>query len=114
MTRYLPDPDEHVDAWLDEHDAELRRLSEVATSGRPLNALDAMTEMRRTVDDLELEVVALARSYRWSWRDIGDAMKVSKSAVQRRFAQFEVPYRRRRQQKGPPKRPLHASLPRET
>jgi len=46
-------------------------------------------------EHLEQELVAYARSSRWSWKDVGEALGVSRSAAHERFAQVEVPSRRR-------------------
>lgn len=75
---------------------DIRALCGGATCGRPFEALEAVAEMRRLVDELEHEVVALARSYHWSWRDVADALGVSRTSAHRRFAQWEVYHRRRR------------------
>jgi hypothetical protein len=66
------------------------------TSGGPAIALMAVASLRRHVDDLEHEVIALARADCWSWRDIGGVLGRSPSALHERFAKKLVNRRRRR------------------
>jgi hypothetical protein len=65
------------------------------TSGGPTVALMALAALRRHVDDLEHEVIALARADCWSWRNIGAVLGRSPSAVHERFAKKQVSRRRR-------------------
>jgi len=66
------------------------------TSGGPTVALIALAALRRHVDDLEHEVIALARSDYWSWQNIGRVLGRSPSALHERFAKKQVNRRRRR------------------
>ncbi len=59
-------------------------------------ALRGAADLRRFVDHLEHELIALARSDGWSWRDIARATGLSHTSLHRRFAQYEVPIPRRR------------------
>jgi len=68
---------------------------EIQTFG-PRLSLRAMADLRRYVDTLEHELVALVRSYGWSWRDISDATGLSRSGLHKRFAQHDVPNPKRR------------------
>ena len=65
--------------------AVVARLAPRAANGSPMLALQAVSALRRRVDDLEREVVALARARSWSWRDIADMLGVHRSTVHRRF-----------------------------
>jgi len=82
-----------------------QRLSkQLATLVQTLAALDAadtrhvlrgLTRAREQLDAVEHEAVVLARSQRWAWRDIGDALGVSRAAAHKRFARVDVRRRRR-------------------
>jgi hypothetical protein len=69
-------------------------LEEVA-SGSVFEAMSSVAALRHTVELLEQEIVAYARGEGWSWRDVGDALGVTRSAAQQRFAQVDVAFRRR-------------------
>lgn len=73
----------------------LSKLALRAGSGSPLHSLQAIRAARRRLEDLELEVVVLARSSHWSWTDIAAVLGMSRSAVHNRFARADVPPRRR-------------------
>jgi hypothetical protein len=66
------------------------------TSGGPAFALRAIAQIRRDVDDLEHEVIALARADHWSWRNVADVLGRSPAALHERFARNQVTRRRRR------------------
>jgi DNA-directed RNA polymerase specialized sigma24 family protein len=62
----------------------------------PTEALRTIRSLRAALDELEYEAVAIARGYGWSWRDIADELRVSRSAAHRRFAKVDVLPRQRR------------------
>jgi hypothetical protein len=99
----LPTRRFHADGRKEPDHGALRGLSDEATrllrfaeSVEPSIALAAIRALRRKVDELEHEAVALARSYRWSWREIGYSLGLSRSAVHDRFARSDVKSRKRR------------------
>jgi hypothetical protein len=101
----LPHRRFYPDGVKDEFVARHRHLSKIvaqalmqASNGSPYLALPAVRALRHNVDRLERNAVAIARGARWSWRDIGEALGLSRSAVQRRFAKNEVASRRRRRE----------------
>ena len=47
----------------------------------PAQGLRAVLALRRLAERLEAEQVALARRGGWSWREIGDALSVTRQSV---------------------------------
>jgi hypothetical protein len=82
-------------------DRWLRLAESVRTAGETIfkadlaEAIQEVADLRRLTDDLEEALVAYARSFRWSWRNIADALGVDVAAVHRRYAPPEVKRRRR-------------------
>ena len=58
-------------------------------------ALMAVKTMRKTVDAIEHEAIAMARARLWSWRTIGSVLGISGSALHERYAQPDVRRRKR-------------------
>ena len=74
---------------------EFDRLFTFAKNADLHVALRAIRGARRRLDEIEHEAVAIARGEQWSWRDVGDVLGLSTSAVHKRFARENVPPRRR-------------------
>ncbi len=74
---------------------EIRAHLDDVASGSVFVAMSSVAALRHTVEMLEQEIVAFARGEGWSWRDVGDALGVTRSAAQQRFAQVDIPFRRR-------------------
>jgi hypothetical protein len=70
-------------------------LVQVVVTGSVFDAMQSMADLRHAVEILEQQLVVYARSVGWAWRDVGDALGVTRSAAHERFAQVEVPFRRR-------------------
>jgi hypothetical protein len=87
------EPDHRALRGLSEEAIKLLRFAE---SVDPSVALAAIRGLRRKLDELEHEAVALARSYRWSWREIANSLGLSRSAAHDRFARRDVRPRKRR------------------
>lgn len=64
----------------------------------PTTALHAVEIMRRLLDDLEHEAVAISRHAGWSWRAIAHVLNVDVAALHRRYARPEVTNRKRPRQ----------------
>jgi hypothetical protein len=75
---------------------EIVRLTRWVKSDTAFVALRAIKRLRRCVDELEHETVAIARGFGWSWRSIGYALGISDTAAHRRFARASVGPRKRR------------------
>ena len=60
-------------------------IKDVTRVGRgldfPLEGLRELTALRKTLEGVERELVLAARRNRWSWADIGDALKLSRQAA---------------------------------
>jgi DNA-directed RNA polymerase specialized sigma24 family protein len=74
---------------------EFDRLFTFAKNADLHIALRAIRAARRRLDAIEHEAVAVARGHMWSWRDIGEALGLSTSAVHKHFGRENVPPRRR-------------------
>ena len=61
------------------------RTAAAATSKDPKEGLRAVVALRRLVERLEAAQVAAARRQGWSWEEIGQALKVSKQAVHKKY-----------------------------
>jgi hypothetical protein len=73
-------------------------LLALVRDGDTVYALAAAKALRRYLDLLEHEMIAIARGQCWSWKTIGQVMSVHPSTLHRRFAQEEVPPRQRRRE----------------
>lgn len=52
----------------------------------PLGALRAMTELRKMLGDWEVAAIVSARAKGATWRDIADALGITRQALQQRIA----------------------------
>ncbi len=89
--KYADVPSQSV-VWFDpQRQQELARiiskLAPRAANGSPEIALRAVSALRRRLNDLEREVVMLARAAAWPWRDIAEVLGTSQSAAHRRVAE---------------------------
>jgi DNA-directed RNA polymerase specialized sigma24 family protein len=89
--KYADEPSQTV-VWFDDtRQQELARiitkLAPRAANGSPEIALQAVSALRRRIDELEREVVTYARACAWPWADIASMLGISRSAVHRRFAE---------------------------
>jgi DNA-directed RNA polymerase specialized sigma24 family protein len=66
------------------HDAT--KLAGEAISGDPATGLRAVAALRRLLDSLERIQVDNARGNGWSWREIAEALGVTKQAVHLKHA----------------------------
>jgi hypothetical protein len=74
--------------------AGLQLLLGLAKTGSPAHTFLAVRAVRRRLNVLETEAVALARSYGWSWGHIAYALGTTRSAAHKRFARpgtFKLP-----------------------
>lgn len=55
-----------------------------AADSDPATGLRGVAALRRLTDELEAEQVAAARAAGWTWRDIGEALGVSRQAVHKK------------------------------
>jgi len=62
------------------------KLAAEVASRDPAVGLRAVAALRRLLEQLEVLQVANARDRQWSWRDIADALGVSKQAVHKKHA----------------------------
>ena len=98
----LPNRRFHTDGREEiERDRLTKLLSELVRSLVALEAADTrhvlrgLNRAREQLDLVEHDAVAVARSPQWAWRDIGDALGVSRAAAHKRFARVDVLRRRR-------------------
>ena len=61
-------------------------LAAAAGSTDPRVGLRAVLALRRLLESLEVVQVDNARRHGWSWREIADALEVSKQAVHKKHA----------------------------
>jgi hypothetical protein len=66
------------------HDA--KKLAGEAISGDPATGLRAVAALRRLLDSLEQIQVDNARRHGWSWREIAEALGVTKQAAHLKHA----------------------------
>lgn len=59
-----------------------------AQSPASLDALVAIDELRRDLDQLELEALAAARFSRWTWAEIGAGVGLSRQAAWKRYGRL--------------------------
>jgi DNA-binding NarL/FixJ family response regulator len=79
---------DHRSTKVDDVDEATELVS--AASGTDVRAgLRAALALRRLAEHLETLQVANARQQGWSWRDIADALDVSKQAVHKKYAARE-------------------------
>ena len=61
-----------------------------ASTGDPAVGLPAVASMRRLTESLETLHVANARQLGWSWREIAEALGVSKQTVHRKYKAVDL------------------------
>jgi hypothetical protein len=76
--RLVSEPDQWERAW-----HEIGRRIDL-----PLHGLREVTELRRTLDRVERELVAAARHNWSSWEEIGGALGISRQAAHARHGPF--------------------------
>ena len=64
--------------------ATMRELTDEASSRDPAEGLRAVAALRRLLEQLEDVHVGNARAAGWSWRQIADALGVTKQTVHRK------------------------------
>ena len=64
--------------------ASMSELAEVVGSRDPAEGLQAVAALRRLLEQLEDVHVRNARAAGWSWREIADALGVTKQTVHRK------------------------------
>ncbi len=69
----------------------LRAARQASSSGDPGKGLAAVSELRSEVERLEVEQVRSALAAGWSWRQIAEALGVSKQAAHRKHAARRAP-----------------------
>ncbi|HEV8419881.1 MAG TPA: helix-turn-helix domain-containing protein [Actinomycetota bacterium] len=74
---------------------EATRLAGEATSRDPATGLRAVAALRRLLDTLERIQVDNARGHGWSWKEIAEALGVTKQAVHLKHAKRFRSTRRR-------------------
>lgn len=76
--------------------ARATALLDTIRSGDLMDAVAATRDLKVVVDEVEHEMIAVARGAHWTWRDIGEALDLHPSSVHRRFAREDVQPRERR------------------
>jgi hypothetical protein len=82
--RFWRNPEHHDSDTQKKLNKNVAQLLARAMNGDPTIALQAVAALKRRVEDLEADAVALAKSLGWSWRDVGDVLGMSRSGAQKR------------------------------
>ena len=60
-------------------------LATAASAADPSTGLRAARALRRLLEELERTQVRRARAHGWSWQEIGEALEVSRQAVNKKY-----------------------------
>ncbi len=66
--------------------SDATRLASAADATDPAEGLRAVAALRRLIEHLEAVQVGNARTAGWSWREVADALGVSRQAVHKKHA----------------------------